>query len=52
MPNIKSYLESFYKCDYKSFFIAFNHVINELNKDYYFGVHKKFYIQSMRVVVY
>lgn len=30
ISNVKSLMESFYKCDYRQFFIAFNNIIEEL----------------------
>jgi hypothetical protein len=32
---VKFLMESFYKCNYKEFFLAFNAIIQELDGDFY-----------------
>lgn len=52
LPNVKRFLDSFYKCDYKETFKAFVDVLDELQEDKYLSKHRKFYIREMRVVIY
>jgi len=52
MPDLKKFLDSFYKCDYRGFFESFLGIINMVEKDEYLKTHKKFFMREMRVVVY
>jgi 26S proteasome regulatory subunit N7 len=52
MPELKKFLESFYKCDYKGFFESFLPIISMVDKDPFLKVHKKYFMREMRVVVY
>jgi len=47
-------MESFFKCDYKSFFQAFVEISDRIKKDSYFSLNKNylFYIKEMRIVAY
>jgi len=52
MPELKKFLDSFYKCDYRGFMESFISIIQMVEKDQYLKVHKKYFIREMRVVVY
>mmetsp|Transcript_58563 Transcript_58563/g.67644 ORF Transcript_58563/g.67644 Transcript_58563/m.67644 type:complete len:328 (+) Transcript_58563:52-1035(+) len=51
-PTLKVFLESFYKCDYKSFFASFLGIIQQIQDDPYLKIHKKYFVREMRVVIY
>jgi 26S proteasome regulatory subunit N7 len=52
IPNLKTFLESFYGCEYKQFFESFVKIIEVIKKDAYLGTHANFYIKEMRLVAY
>ena len=52
LPEIKSYLESFYYCRYRDFFVNFLWVINYIKQDRYIRSHSRYFIRETRVVVY
>jgi 26S proteasome regulatory subunit N7 len=52
MPDLKIFLDSFYKCDYKTFFVYFARIIDQVAQDQYLGQHKKYFIKEMRLVIY
>ena len=52
IPNLKQFLESFYNCDYKSFFLSFVDIIEVIRKDVYLNTHANYYIKEMRLVAY
>ena len=52
IPNLKQFLESFYNCEYKTFFEQFVEIIEAIRKDVYLNTHANFYIKEMRLVAY
>jgi 26S proteasome regulatory subunit N7 len=63
MPDVRTFLDSFYKCDYKKFFSVFCkiclefiefkvNIIDQISNDEYLNPHKKYFIREMRLVVY
>lgn len=52
MPDLKYFLESFYKCDYKNFFVYFVKIIEKVSADEYLSPHKRYFIKEMRFVIY
>jgi len=52
LPDVKNFLDSFYKCDYKQFFFTFIHIIDRIAIDPYLQPHRKYFIREMRLVVY
>jgi len=52
VPYLKQFLDSFYKCDYKQFFLAFAEILVGLKNDKYLAPHRKYYTREMRIVVY
>jgi len=54
IPHLKSYMESFYKCEYKQFFHDFCEISDMIKKDKYFSLDKNhlYYIKEMRLVAY
>ena len=52
IPHLKQFLDSFYNCEYKSFFEAFAEVIELIRKDKYLGQHTSYYVKEMRLVAY
>jgi len=52
LPQIKTYLESFYYCRYKDFFVNFLWVIDYVKNNKYLSKHSRYFIRETRVVVY
>ena len=54
IPHLKTYLESFFRCEYKTFFQSFCEISDKIKKDKYFEHNKNylFYIKEMRLVAY
>jgi len=54
IPHLKVYMESFYKCEYWSFFTAFCEIADKLKKDKFFALNKNYvyYIKEIRLVAY
>ena len=52
IPNLKQFSESFYNCDYKSFFQSFVHVLDRIKADIYLKDHVNYYAKEMRLVAY
>lgn len=68
IPNLREFMESFYHCRYKEFFVAFGMILDfvilayflflliaaiiEQLNEGYLGVHKKYFIKEMRIVAY
>ena len=52
LPEIKTYLESFYYCRYHDFFVSLMWVIDYVKKDKYMDIHSRYFIRETRVVVY
>lgn len=51
-PDLKAYIESFYYCKYKSFFVALLKIIEKVKTDPFLKNHSKFFTRETRVVVY
>ena len=52
IPNLKTYAESFYNCEYKSFFTSFVEILDSVKKDKYLGSHIDYVSREMRLVAY
>lgn len=52
IPFLRQYMESFYNCDYKTFFEAFVEITDAIKADKYLNTHANFYIKEMRLVAY
>merc|ERR1711937_131237 len=52
IPNLKQYADSFYNCEYRSFFEAFAEILETLSKDVYLKEHVGYYAKEMRLVAY
>lgn len=52
LPSLKQFVESFYNCEYKSFFEAFAEVLKQIKEDPYLKEHASFYAREMRLVAY
>jgi 26S proteasome regulatory subunit N7 len=52
IAHLKKYADSFYKCDYKSFFQAFVEVSERIKTDKFLGDHSAYYTKEMRLVAY
>jgi 26S proteasome regulatory subunit N7 len=52
IPFLRQYLESFYNCDYQSFFEAFVEIIDAIKADKYLQTHANYFIKEMRLVAY
>jgi len=52
IPFLRQYLESFYNCEYRSFFEAFVEIIDAIKADKYLNTHANYFIKEMRLVAY
>ena len=52
IPNLLSFLESFYSGNYRVFFQEFAHLIQRTQTDFFLSKHNNFFINEMRVKVY
>ncbi|EAR96456.1 26S proteasome non-ATPase regulatory subunit 6 (macronuclear) [Tetrahymena thermophila SB210] len=52
LPDVKSLLDTYSKCDYKSFFISLTRVLDDLKTDEYLAPHRKFFTREIRIVIY
>jgi 26S proteasome regulatory subunit N7 len=52
IPHLKEFAESFYRCDYRSFFKTFIEICGMVAKDKYLKGHAFFYTREMRLVAY
>lgn len=52
IPYLKEFSESFYNCDYNTFFKAFIEICDMVSKDRLMKTHAKFYTKEMRLVAY
>jgi len=52
LPELKVFLDSFYKCDYRNFMTTFLSIIDKIEADQYLKPHKKYFVREMRLVVY
>lgn len=51
-PMIKKFLDSFYSCDYATFFVCLAKVDEFMMKHQVFAAHRRFYIREMRILAY
>ncbi|KAK8511377.1 hypothetical protein V6N13_013788 [Hibiscus sabdariffa] len=52
IPNLSEFLNSLYDCQYKSFFLAFAGLTEQIKLDRYLHPHFRFYMREVRTVVY
>jgi 26S proteasome regulatory subunit N7 len=52
IPFLKQFGDSFYNCDYKTFFQAFIEICEMVKKDKYLKSHAHFYTKEMRLTAY
>ncbi len=52
LPQIQKFANSFYNCQYRSFFEAFVEVGGAVGKDKYLKKHTKYFTKEMRLVAY
>lgn len=52
IPNLTSFLNSLYMCQYGSFFKAFSQIIDQINADPYLHTHLRYYVREVRIVAY
>ncbi|KAK8507041.1 hypothetical protein V6N13_069835 [Hibiscus sabdariffa] len=52
IPNLSEFLNSLYDCRYKSFFLAFAGLTEQIKLDRYLHPHFRFYMREVRTVVY
>ncbi|KAK6920580.1 Proteasome component (PCI) domain [Dillenia turbinata] len=52
IPNLSEFLNSLYDCQYKSFFIAFAGLTEQIKFDHYLHPHFRYYMREVRTVVY
>lgn len=52
IPHLKLYSDSFYNCEYKTFFHEFVEILEAIKKDHYLSSHIDFFSREMRLVAY
>jgi len=52
IPHLKEFAESFYNCDYRTFFLNFIEIAEVIKKDVYLKEHAHYYTKEMRLVAY
>jgi 26S proteasome regulatory subunit N7 len=52
IPNLQSFLESFYNGNYRTFFEEFYSIINRTKSDFFLAKHNNYFINEMRIKVY
>uniref|UniRef100_A0A0C9S491 26S proteasome regulatory subunit RPN7 n=1 Tax=Wollemia nobilis TaxID=56998 RepID=A0A0C9S491_9CONI len=52
IPHLSDFLNSLYGCEYKSFFIAFAGLTDQIRLDRYLHPHFRYYMREVRTVVY
>ncbi|OEL26719.1 26S proteasome non-ATPase regulatory subunit 6 [Dichanthelium oligosanthes] len=52
VPHLSEFLNSLYKCQYKSFFVAFSGLTEQIKLDRYLQPHFRYYMREVRTVVY
>jgi len=52
LPHCKELLNSFYNCEYASFFRSLIQVMTNVNDDRYFSVHSNFFLHQYRLAAY
>eukprot|EP01018_Ginkgo_biloba_P022813 Gb_07144 [translate_table: standard] len=52
IPHLSEFLNSLYGCQYKSFFIAFAGLTDQIKLDRYLHPHFRYYMREVRTVVY
>ena len=52
IPHLKDFGESFYNCDYRTFFREFIEICERVNTDKYLKDHAHYYTKEMRLVAY
>ncbi|PPS14222.1 hypothetical protein GOBAR_AA06387 [Gossypium barbadense] len=52
IPNLSEFLNALYDCQYKSFFLAFAGLTEQIKLDRYLHPHFRFYMREVRTVVY
>ncbi|XP_068640489.1 26S proteasome non-ATPase regulatory subunit 6-like [Aristolochia californica] len=52
IPNLSSFLNSLYGCQYKDFFLAFAGLTQQIKMDNYLHPHFRYYMREVRAVVY
>ncbi|XP_004952997.1 26S proteasome non-ATPase regulatory subunit 6 [Setaria italica] len=52
VPHLSEFLNSLYNCQYKSFFVAFSGLAEQIKLDRYLQPHFRYYMREVRTVVY
>ena len=52
IPHLKTFSESFYNCDYRTFFRSYIEICTQVSKDRFLGPHSQYYTKEMRLVSY
>merc|ERR1712070_86470 len=52
IPYLKQFGDSFYNCDYRTFFTAFIEICEMVKKDRFLKSHAAYYTKEMRLVAY
>ncbi|KAK9842849.1 hypothetical protein WJX74_003370 [Apatococcus lobatus] len=52
IPHLSSYLNCFYKCQYKQFYQAFVPIMGQLREDRFLHAHFRYYVREVRCIAY
>ena len=52
VDHLKKFSDSFYNCNYKSFFEAFVEISDRIKEDKFLGKHANYFVKEMRLVAY
>ena len=52
IPFLKQFTESFYNCDYKTFFVSFIEICEQVKNDKILGEHAQYFTKEMRLTAY
>lgn len=52
IPNLQTFLESFYRGEYRTFFSEFYNIIQRTKTDFFISKHNNYFINEMRIKVY
>lgn len=52
IPHLSQFLNSFYDCDYKLFFVSLGEIVEELKTDVHMAKHQAYFCREMRIKAY
>eukprot|EP00761_Pharyngomonas_kirbyi_P012054 gb/GECH01012081.1/.p1 GENE.gb/GECH01012081.1/~~gb/GECH01012081.1/.p1 ORF type:complete len:383 (+),score=82.99 gb/GECH01012081.1/:1-1149(+) len=51
-PQLRTFLNALYDCQYRDFFVALTHILDDLRLDRFLAPHQYYYSREMRVLAY